>query len=237
MTTNQSSKEMPRGRWLVLLSCLCLAPLNCLSASGNGLRPECDSTMLIKLASVELRESCIKSVESLKGDPDSADMFPVVSLRVRDCKHLDLPSGQYLIAVLGCVGDGEVIAVSDSGGAVLRARINIPAQFAGVGSPVDMNGDGQFEIPIQESSGSHGQYILFVTITADSLHLIRDDSGNYQFFAPGGGIELKDVDGDGRTELILWKMDWTADQIRQANRYEVYKLNRGTLMRVQQAEK
>ncbi len=152
------------------------------------------------------------------GHPDSADRVSALHLEIKDCKQVSLGEVNRYLAILGHAVAGEILLLDSLNGSVLfRLDLNIPSRFAKFDDYRDINNDGAPELFIYEGSGSHGMYIVFVSVFEDSLSFVRDDKGHYQFFASGGGIQVKDLDGDKIDEIILKEMVWGDDPSADAD--------------------
>ena len=152
------------------------------------------------------------------GHPDSTDRVRARELEVKDCKSLNSGEKSNYAAILGHYIAGEILLLDSLNGSVLfRLNLNIPSRYASFGDYRDINNDGVPELFVHEASGSHGNYIVFVSVFEDSLSFVRDDKGHYQFFASGGGIQVKDLDGDKVDEIILTEMVWGHDPSADAD--------------------
>jgi hypothetical protein len=182
--------------------------------SGRDCPPE-----LLQLASDSLVAESIAIVAGFSGRPDSAEMVEARQLELKDCMSFSIEGRRTTAAIIGNYIFGEIVVLDSSGNVPTqrKLRIALPSRFASFGELKDVNHDGTPELPIYQASGSHGQYLVLVSLHRDSLSFIRDEKGHYQFFASGGDIRVIDLDSDGIYEIVLTKMAWGDDPPGKSN--------------------
>lgn len=201
-------------RWSQFGTVLAIFLALSLDDQSNLLGADDTTQTLLRHASAKLVSSCDSLVERIRANPQYAGLAERERTEIKDHQYFEHDDKSFLALLLGCTGPGEVILVDTAkpGEPVGRLEINIPSKHARFGDFKDVNNDSVPELEVWESSGSHGMYIVFVSVYEDSLAFIRDDRGNYQFFASGGGIQVKDLDGDQVLEILLEEMIWPSDE-------------------------
>ncbi len=165
------------------------------------------------IASETLLSKCDSALAKYAGRSDSARKAEPNALEIKSVTSVTVADSRYWVVLVGCFGWAEIVFVdsADVRRRPMRAELNVPSRYVAFGDYRDINDDGVPELFIHEASGSHGMYIVFVSVFEDSLSFVRDDKGHYQFFASGGGIQVKDLDGDKIDEIILKEMVWGDD--------------------------
>lgn len=198
-------------------SLLMITVIPCLLFGGGN------SEDIRRLASETLLKRC-DSLASLYGSkPNILGQVENVDLIIKDQRNITINDRTYCGCIIACREFGELILLDSCNchDVLNREEINIPGMHANFGDVIDLNNDGYDEITINLSAGAHGYYAYFVSVYEDSLSLVRDDNGNYDFFAMRGGIFVKDIDNDGIQEIIVDHMLESG----QKENYTIYKWN------------
>lgn len=202
---------MSSNRPLDLIYTMCLL-LATLVSSTEARRQDCPEDIL-QYASDSLQERSTQLIAHAKGREDGTLPYELAALA---CAILP-GSGQdsLIVALVGLAGLGEILLLERSRSDSLRFSlpINLPTFYAGFGEVEDVNQDGVPDVQVVVGSGSHGIYHAWVSVYADSLAFLLNENGHYFFFASGGGMQLKDHDGDGTPEIVLREMVWPGDTI------------------------
>ena len=189
--------------------------------SGNGPEILKNGAPLSSYLSTSISTTCDSLQTSLRLREDSLDMIMGSGLRANDQCFVTLNDNAYFLLLMSCAGNAELLLIDSARPDVVLSRLsmNKPGMHAYMDRAesversgfsdanrarlLDINKDGSPEIEISLSAGAHGLYTYFVSLDKNGLRLITDDNGNYQFFAIRGGVNLKDLNGDGILEILV----------------------------------
>lgn len=196
-------------RFVLLIVCLTLID----SAFGSNL--DINEEQFINYASKELKQYCDSISNSIKENknpigPDGRklDLIPVFDanrLKLKDKRCFRIKDRSLLIVIIGCAGKGEILVFDSTNTFSLLSHkeINYPDLYVTMGRLIDVDGDGNNDIPLYYSSGSHGMYISIVRIDDITPVFLKTSSGHETIFSPFGNISLKELRKDGITDIIV----------------------------------
>ncbi|SYZ72060.1 hypothetical protein TRIP_C20175 [Candidatus Zixiibacteriota bacterium] len=173
------------------ISALIFAVFPLVNANGDGNKVD---SLINKYIDANILAKCDSALAKMSGYEDSAQDAKFFKPEIAHSGYLRIKDTAYYALLFRCSGFGQFLLIDSIERDVVRGKIDIqiPGSVAlfNTADIKDINGDSIPELEFALTAGAHGYYVCYLSLNLDKLNFLKDDKGEYLFYAIMGGIGL-----------------------------------------------